>query len=77
MELYIPCECHSVDHVVRFTKDEEWGVYVNVQLDPYLPFWRKVWVALKYVFGHYEQCHWAECVLTDDTRDKVVEFLRR
>jgi hypothetical protein len=46
----------------KFNEDPE--LYVDVQF-PVLPFYKRVWVALRYVFGNQEA--WTEHCLTDES----------
>lgn len=59
---YLECACDSTDHVMRFTLDaEDEMIFVEVQLSPYHTWYRRVWFAIKYIFGYQcEYGHW-EC----------------
>jgi hypothetical protein len=49
---YLDCACSDFNHVIRFTFDPEDGeVYLDVRLNAYEPWWKRVWYALRYVFG--------------------------
>lgn len=78
--LYLECSCGSPDHIVRFyrTNDPEWDdVGVNVQMSPYLPWWRRAWVAAKYVFGDNARCHWGDGLISEADRPRVAAFVTR
>lgn len=51
----ISCDCHSPDHVFLFHHDawegEEPVVYLYVQLNPWFPWWKRAWLAVKYLFN--------------------------
>ena len=57
------CDCHSFHHTVRFVFDEEDGTLtVDVALNSWLPWYRRLWRAIIYVFrpgrsryGHYDE----------------------
>jgi len=52
-ELFL-CDCFSADHQMIFTyvEDENWeDVYVNVHLNHYFPFWKRIKIGIKYIFG--------------------------
>lgn len=57
---YFECSCGSDEHTIRFVldkKDKE--IYLCVFLNQYRPWWKRIWIALKYVFGY--KCkygHW-------------------
>lgn len=63
--VHIDCECSSFDHSLRICVDQETGdLWVNTRLNTYLPWYRRVWRALVYVFrpgasryGHYDETH--------------------
>jgi len=49
---YFECECYTPEHTVRFTYDPDDGeLYMSVYLWRW-PFWKRVWIAIKYVFGY-------------------------
>lgn len=55
------CSCGSFDHNVRFEVDEDMGhISISVPLNHWLPWWKRLWLAVKYVFkrteryGHYD-----------------------
>lgn len=49
---FFECECHTPEHVVQFTFDPEDGeLYMTVFLWKWA-FWKRVWIAIKYVFGY-------------------------
>jgi len=55
--IWTDCDCHSMDHAVRFTKLNDWpvdgksSVEMDVYLNNHLGFFRRAVVALNYVFG--------------------------
>ena len=50
---YLECDCWSLDHVMRLSyfEDEPDTLYVETHLRSY-GFFRRVWHAIKYVFGY-------------------------
>lgn len=71
---YFECMCGSVDHTValcwipgsgeeRYYDDE---VYFEMQLFREANWFKRVWNAMKYVFGRDYRSHWGECVLTKE-----------
>lgn len=71
---FFDCECHSPEHTLRFAWDDEDNqIYTEVYLSQYRNFFKRLWVALKYVFGY--RCkygHW-DCFLM---QSKDAERLR-
>ena len=61
---YFECACHSTEHTLRFVWDDsENTIYTEVFLHQYRNFFKRIWVALRYVFGY--KCrygHW-DCFL--------------
>ena len=54
-ELFI-CQCDSIEHTLIATYDEQedlepW-VSLSVHLKQYFPWYKRIWVAIKYIFGH-------------------------
>jgi hypothetical protein len=58
LKVFLSSECHSPDHTI-VVQVFDWGnempykpdFIVNVQASNYRSFYRRVWAALKYVFG--------------------------
>jgi len=53
--LFLECECHSDEHVLRWSlvADPKWpALYTSVFLCQYRNVFKRVWVAVKYVLGY-------------------------
>ena len=81
-EILLLCDCSSAEHqlIVSWDNDDK-EVYVRVHLANYDGFWRRLWHAVKYVFG-YKSRYGAfdEVILRKEDADnlqKVVDHLRR
>jgi len=70
---YLECSCTSAEHLLRFTFDDGSGddccpeIYVDVQLNHFRGFWKRLWLGIKYIFGY--ECrygHWDESLLLGD-----------
>ena len=49
---HFDCECHTPEHSIRFTYDPDDGdLYMSVFLWKW-SFWKRVWIAVKYIFGY-------------------------
>lgn len=79
-ELFI-CQCSNTEHQLIFSyflDDKE--VYVSVHLTPEYNIWKRVWMAIRYIFGY--KCrygHFDEFIFkkSDAGRlQKVVNFLK-
>ncbi len=54
-EILLRCDCHDLTHLASvgyFTDDKPpRTIFVEVAYDHYTPFWRRVWITLKYIIG--------------------------
>ena len=49
--LSLDCVCETLTHGIRFSRDPDFGtVEVAVHLGDWLPFHKRAWLAVKYVF---------------------------
>jgi len=57
---YFECHCYAEEHAIRFSYEEEYNeLFLSVFLNQYRPWYHRIWVAIKYVFGY--KCrygHW-------------------
>jgi hypothetical protein len=72
---YIECSCSDASHVVRISSDlEDKELVIEVQLQPIYGFFKRIWLAIKYVFGYSNPYgHW-DCTLLN--RFQVDELIR-
>jgi hypothetical protein len=50
---FFECACYSDEHTLKFSYDpEDNELYTTVFLNQYRNVFKRVWVALKYVFGY-------------------------
>lgn len=81
-ELFI-CACHNVEHQLIFSyfeDDVDKEVFVSVHLTPEWNIWKRIKMAIKYIFG-YKCCygHFDEFIFRKEDADrlqKVVNFLK-
>lgn len=81
-EILLRCDCSSAEHQIIVSWDNaDNEVYVQVHLANWYGFWRRLWHAIRYVFGY--QCRYGafdEVVLRREDADnlqKVVDHLRK
>lgn len=81
-EKFVSCVCHSDRHTLRFNYDysplepiesEKHSLYTSIYLEHYRGFWKRAWVAIKYVFGHGE-CDWDGFLADKDKIKELKEF---
>lgn len=48
---HVECQCSDFNHIFRFTLDPEDGdLWLDVRLNYYDPWYKRIWTAIKYVF---------------------------
>lgn len=50
-EEILVCACHNTEHQLVFTAIDG-DVFMTVHLIPAYGFWKRIWVAIKYIFGY-------------------------
>lgn len=61
---YIECDCHSDEHVLRFAIDSDDGeLYLSTFLHHYQAWYKRVWIAVKYVFGYKSKYGHFDCTV--------------
>ena len=68
-KVYIGCDCHSVEHITRFSYYEKdpHEIYLETHLTNYNNFWKRVWVAIKYIFGYRSKYGDFDCMILSPT----------
>mgnify|MGYP001767292369 CR=1 FL=1 len=70
---YFECSCGSDEHTLRFTLNKEDGeLYTSVFLNDWLPWYKRLWRAFRYVFGY--KCkfgHWDCWIMRREDVDKL------
>lgn len=84
---YFECQCSDFNHIFRFGLDEVDGeMWLEVNINPYLPWYKRVWEAVRYVFGrraaygHYDVTMLCEkdCIRLGTLLDRAIRIkLRR
>lgn len=76
---YFECQCGSDEHTIHFTLDvEENEIYLSVFLNQYRSFFKRAWVAVKYLFNY--KCkygHWDCVTIQNDDAERLISLLRR
>ena len=71
------CTCSTFDHNIRFEVDEEMGhIAISVPLNHWLPWWKRLWLAVKYVLKQTERYgHYDTVMLNPNDYGKIRELL--
>ena len=73
------CACHSDEHTLKFGYDpEDNELYTSVFLNHYQNVFKRVWIALKYVFGY--KCkygHWDCFIMRAEDGERLKSLLDR
>ncbi len=76
---YFQCACSSQDHTVGITFDiEEKEMSFEVQLHQWKPFYKRLWSAVKYLFGY--ECkygHWDTSVMNEEKFLELYNLMTR
>jgi hypothetical protein len=78
-EEYMTCQCSDFNHTVRFTLDPQDGdVYLDVRMNYYDPWWKRIWNAVKYVFKRDVAYGYYDCtLLREEDYDRLRDLMRR
>ena len=80
-DLFI-CQCYNTEHQLIFSyfPEEKGDVYVSVHLTPEYRIWKRIWIAIKYIFGYRSRYgHFDEFVFNKadvNKLQKVVNHLK-
>lgn len=71
------CTCLSFNHNVRFEVDNDDGrITISIPLNHYLPWWKRVWIGLKYIFGSTKDYdHYDTILLNPSDYGKIKELV--
>ena len=76
---FFECACHSDEHTLKFGYDpEDNELYTSVFLNQYQNVFKRVWIALKYVFGY--KCkygHWDCFIMRAEDGERLKSLLDR
>jgi glyoxylase-like metal-dependent hydrolase (beta-lactamase superfamily II) len=71
---YLECACHSPDHTMIFTKDDDL-IYVSVHLS-HGNLWFRLYNSIRYIFGYTcRYGHFDEFILDDTNKNKLEKIL--
>lgn len=69
----ISCYCHSPEHTLTYyLNPEDKEVYTHIYLHQHRPLYKRILIAIKYIFGYQSQdSHW-DCFFVN--REKILEL---
>jgi len=74
---YMECKCMSSEHLIKFHLDVDEGeLCLDIHLADWKPWYKRIWTALKYVFGYKSKYgDFDEVILKDEDVDRLMELL--
>jgi hypothetical protein len=74
------CECENIEHQIIFSyfeDDDIKEVYMSIHLIPEHNIFKRIWKAIKYVFGYRcEYGHFDEMILKKSDAKKLLNILK-
>ncbi len=92
---YFECDCYSNNHLmsVKYYKEglsdeqkEKWPeqelwewISFNVQMSPYLPWYKRIWYGLKFMIGLQDHgCSWSETLIEKkEDAGRMISLLKK
>lgn len=73
------CACNSFEHQAIFWYDNsEDELYVQIHLETYRGFFKRLWYGIKYAFGHESRFgSWDEFLFRPDDKLRLFKFLNK
>lgn len=79
---FFKCSCESSEHTIMFELDqfdpEDVELSIFVFLNQYRGFFRRLLIAIKYLFGY--KCrygHWDSVILKSEDTDRLIKLLQK
>lgn len=75
---HVTCACYSAEHTLRFSCDpENQEIYTEVLLTKHGNLLKRLWVAIKYVFGYDHRYGHYDCFLMHELdADGLIKMLK-
>ncbi len=76
--LYAECQCSDFNHLIRFNLDKDDGeVFLDTHLNQYLPWYRRIAIAWRYIFGRIDKFGHYDCTMLkpEDTK-RIMDLLQ-
>ena len=81
---YIICSCGSAEHIIRLEKYNwikdgkvlDQDLSISVHLSPESSIFKRIWIAIKYIFGHEAKFGSFEEILLDEAKaQQIIDFM--
>lgn len=79
---YFECTCGAPDHTLRFILDKteddaDWPptLYTEVMMSHFRPWYHRVWIGIRYMFGFDTPDHYGGWELNRDDADRLIGML--
>jgi hypothetical protein len=70
------CTCHSLEHQYSFWYSKEDGLYCEPHLNTTLPFYKRLILGIKYIFGYKSRIGaWDEFIFKKEDLDKLKNII--
>jgi hypothetical protein len=71
------CKCHSLEHQYSFYYSKEDGLFCEPHLSTYLPFYKRLILGIKYIFGYKSRFGaWDEFLFKDEDLNKLEAYIK-
>tara|TARA_Y100000310_G_C20367214_1_gene661783 strand:+ start:376 stop:708 length:333 start_codon:yes stop_codon:yes gene_type:complete len=82
---YIDCLCGQSSHAIRFTlesfddEDDDLSFILHMQVNDYLPFFRRFWIGFKYIFKIRTESndYWDTTLLGKEAAEKIKKMCEK
>jgi len=73
---YFECQCYSDEHRLVFRVEEDGEISASVFLDSWQPLYKKIWNAIKFVFGYKSKYgHFDSFIMRSEDKEKFKKLL--
>lgn len=76
---FFVCQCTSDEHTLRFDFDPEYHeISTSVYLKHFEAWYKRIWIAIKYIFGYKSRFGAFDCFMFDpNDADRMIEFMQK
>ena len=76
---YFECCYHSLDHTIKFEYEEEYNeLTLSISLFQFNNFFKRIWIALKYIFNQANRYGHYDCVIINqDDKERLLSVINQ